>query len=79
MSRLARARKAVRESLLSTSDAPVSRNLSHHIETHGEDTGAHREIGLGRIDQDQFVSSQAKVAFPKQRWAMVETVGAIME
>src|SRR5216683_53625 len=64
MSRLARARKAVRESLLSTSGAPLSRNLSHHIETHDEDTGAHREIGLGRIDQDQFVSSQAKVVFP---------------
>jgi len=61
MSRLARARKAVRESLLGTSDAPLSRSLSHHIETHDEDTGAHREIGLGRMDQDQFVSSQAKV------------------
>ena len=64
MSRLARARKAVRESLLSTSGAPLSRNLSHHIETHDEDTGAHREIGLGRTAQGQFVSSQAKVAFP---------------
>jgi RNA polymerase sigma factor (sigma-70 family) len=34
MSRLARARKAVRESLLSTTGAPRSRDLSRHIETH---------------------------------------------
>jgi RNA polymerase sigma-70 factor (ECF subfamily) len=34
MSRLARARKAVRESLLSAPGAPVSRNFSHHIEAH---------------------------------------------
>jgi RNA polymerase sigma-70 factor (ECF subfamily) len=32
MSRLARARKAVRESLLSAPDAPQSRDLSLHIE-----------------------------------------------
>jgi len=34
MSRLARARKAVRESLLCTTGAPRSRDLSRHIETH---------------------------------------------
>jgi RNA polymerase sigma factor (sigma-70 family) len=34
MSRLARARKAVRESLGSTPGAPPSRHLSHQIETH---------------------------------------------
>jgi RNA polymerase sigma-70 factor (ECF subfamily) len=34
MSRLARARKAVRESLLSAPGAPPSRELSHPIETH---------------------------------------------
>jgi RNA polymerase sigma-70 factor (ECF subfamily) len=34
MSRLARARKAVRESLLSTSGAPLSRDLSRHIAAH---------------------------------------------
>ena len=34
MSRLARARKTVRESLLSAPGAPLSRDLSHHIETH---------------------------------------------
>jgi RNA polymerase sigma factor (sigma-70 family) len=33
MSRLARARKALRESLLSTPGGPVSRDLSHHIES----------------------------------------------
>jgi RNA polymerase sigma factor (sigma-70 family) len=40
MSRLARARKAVRESLRSTPGAPLSRDLSHHIETHEKGTGA---------------------------------------
>ena len=40
MSRLARARKAVRESLQRTSPAPLSRDLSDHIETHEMDTGA---------------------------------------
>jgi RNA polymerase sigma-70 factor (ECF subfamily) len=34
MSRLARARKAVRESLLSASGAPLSRDMSRHIATH---------------------------------------------
>jgi RNA polymerase sigma factor (sigma-70 family) len=46
MSRLARARKAVRESLLSAPGAPLSRDLSHHIKTHEEGTEAHREISL---------------------------------
>jgi RNA polymerase sigma factor (sigma-70 family) len=46
MSRLARARKALRESLLSTPDALLSRDLSHHIETH-EDPGAN-ERGVYR-------------------------------
>src|SRR6202043_1846715 len=55
MSRLARARGAVRESLLSAPGAPLAGGLSRHIETHDEGTGAPREIGLGRIDQDQFV------------------------
>jgi len=40
MSRLARARKAVRESLRTTPGAPLSRDLSHHIETHEKATGA---------------------------------------
>jgi hypothetical protein len=62
MSRLARARKAVRESLLSTSDAPLSRNLSHHSETHDEDTGAHREIASEGSIKPSL--SPAKVAFP---------------
>ena len=34
MSRLARARKAVREAVLSTRGAPLSRDVSHHIETY---------------------------------------------
>jgi RNA polymerase sigma-70 factor (ECF subfamily) len=34
MSRLSRARKAVRESLISAPGAPPSRDLSHHIETY---------------------------------------------
>jgi RNA polymerase sigma factor (sigma-70 family) len=64
MSRLARARKAVRESLLSAPSAPLSRDLSHHTETHEEGTGPHREIGFEGIDQDQFVPNRAKAAFP---------------
>jgi RNA polymerase sigma factor (sigma-70 family) len=62
MSRLARARKAVRESLLSTSDASLSRNLSHHSETHDEDSGAHREIASEGSIKTSL--SLAKVAFP---------------
>jgi RNA polymerase sigma-70 factor (ECF subfamily) len=34
MSRLARARKAVRQSLLSAQVAPLSRDSSHHVEAH---------------------------------------------
>jgi RNA polymerase sigma-70 factor (ECF subfamily) len=34
MSRLARARKAVRETLLSAPSAPLSKDLSRHAETH---------------------------------------------
>ena len=40
MSRLARARKVVHESLRKTPSAPLSRDLSHHIEVHEEGTGA---------------------------------------
>ena len=47
MSRLARARKALRESLLRTSGAPGSRDLSHHMETH-EDPGATRGASIDR-------------------------------
>jgi RNA polymerase sigma factor (sigma-70 family) len=36
MSRLARARKSVRESLLSASGAPLSRDLSYHTEPHAQ-------------------------------------------
>jgi len=64
MSRLARARKTVRESLLSAPSAPLSRELSHHTEAHEEGTGPHREIGFEGIDQDQFVRNHAKAAFP---------------
>jgi RNA polymerase sigma-70 factor (ECF subfamily) len=45
MSRLARARKALRESLLRTSGAPESRDLPHHTEDPGATRGA-------SIDQD---------------------------
>jgi RNA polymerase sigma-70 factor, ECF subfamily len=44
MSRLARARKAVRESLLSAPGAPLSRDLSHHIETPGKNTKPLQDI-----------------------------------
>jgi RNA polymerase sigma-70 factor, ECF subfamily len=42
MSRLARARKVVRESLGSTPGAPPSKHLSHQIETHERDVVARR-------------------------------------
>jgi RNA polymerase sigma-70 factor (ECF subfamily) len=40
MSRLARARRALRESLQKTPGTPLSRDLPHHIELHEESTGA---------------------------------------
>jgi RNA polymerase sigma-70 factor (ECF subfamily) len=46
MSRLARARKLLRESLRGTPGTSLSRDLSHHVETHEKGTGAYREIGL---------------------------------
>src|SRR6266704_802682 len=58
MSRLARARKAVRKSLRTTPGAPLSRDLSHHIETHEKATGATETAQRARamtevsIDQD---------------------------
>jgi RNA polymerase sigma-70 factor (ECF subfamily) len=64
MSRLARARKALRESLLSTPGAPLSRDLSRHIETHEKGTGVRLEITSEGSIQDQFVPSDAKGAFP---------------
>jgi RNA polymerase sigma-70 factor, ECF subfamily len=57
MSRLARARKALRESLLSTHGAPVSRDLSHHIETY-EDPGAMRKVS---IDQGLRCTNEDKL------------------
>jgi hypothetical protein len=47
MSRAARARKALRESLLSVSRAPLSKDSSHLVETHEEGTGARGKIGRG--------------------------------
>jgi len=44
MSRLARARKAVRRSLLGAPGAPLSRDLSHPIETHCEYAGPARDV-----------------------------------
>jgi len=64
MSRLARARKALRESLLSTPGAPLARDLSGHIERHEKGTGAHREITSEGSIQDRFVPNPAKAAFP---------------
>jgi RNA polymerase sigma-70 factor (ECF subfamily) len=40
MSRLARARRAVRETVRSTPGAPLSRDLSHHIDAHEQSAGA---------------------------------------
>ena len=58
MSRLARARKALRQSLLSTPGAPVSRDLSHHIETH-EDPGVTRELSI-----DQYFPAEEDKLLP---------------
>jgi len=44
MSRLARARKAVRETVRRTPSGPVSRDLSHHYEAHEGASGAQLEI-----------------------------------
>ena len=44
MSRLARARKAVRESLLSSPHAPQSKERSHHATTHEKATGAALDV-----------------------------------
>jgi RNA polymerase sigma factor (sigma-70 family) len=60
MSRLARARKAVRESVLSAGGAPASRNCSHNIAPQDEGARPQREIGTARIDLDPFVPSQPK-------------------
>jgi len=73
MSRLARARKAVRESLRSTPGAPLSRDLSHHIETHEKGTGAAetaQRAGAMRevsIDQD-FAAEKDKLPLDLSDW-----------
>jgi RNA polymerase sigma-70 factor, ECF subfamily len=57
MSRLARARKAVRDSLRSTPGAPLSKDLSHTSRRTRSVLGAHCEIGRRRDSQSQFVPS----------------------
>jgi RNA polymerase sigma-70 factor, ECF subfamily len=44
MSRLARARKAVRESLCSSPGGPISSGYSHQIETHGKGVGPAQDL-----------------------------------
>jgi RNA polymerase sigma-70 factor, ECF subfamily len=63
MSRLARARKALRESLLRTPGAPGSRDLSHPMETR-EDPGATRRAS---IDQD-FAAKEDKRPLSFRIW-----------
>ena len=73
MSRLARGRKAVRESLRCTPGAPLSRDLSHHIETHEKGTGAAetaQRAGAMRevsIDQD-FAAEKDKLPLDFSDW-----------
>jgi RNA polymerase sigma factor (sigma-70 family) len=55
MSRLARARKAVRESLLSAPGAALLKDLSRHIETHQEGGGAPAKPASKGSIQDPFV------------------------
>src|SRR5438034_10848331 len=53
MSRLARARKGIRESLCRTPPAPLSRDLSDHIETH--------EMGCGAAEAAQRAPAMGEV------------------
>ncbi len=59
MSRLARARKGIRESLCKTSPAPLSRDLSDHIETH--------EMGTGAADAAQRAPAMREVRCRKRQ------------
>src|ERR1700693_633986 len=63
MSRLARARKAVRESLRGVPGAPSSRDFPHHIEMRENGAGAYRVAGAERVDQKQFAASHARTGF----------------
>jgi RNA polymerase sigma-70 factor, ECF subfamily len=76
MSRLARARKAVRESLRESlrgaPGAPPSRSFPHHIETRENGAGAYRVADGKRVDQKQFAASHARTGF---RLAGPETGG----
>ena len=72
MSRLARARKAVRESLRGAPGAPPSRGFPHHIETRENGAGAYRVADAKRVDQKQFAASLARTGF---RLAGPETGG----
>ena len=60
MSRLARARKAVRASLLSTRSAPATGSYRDAQRGYG----AHGDRGLEGINQDKLVPSRAKREFP---------------
>src|ERR1700722_18534160 len=72
MSRLARARKAVRESLRGAPGAPPSRGFPHHIETGENGAGAYRVADAKRVDQKQFAASHARTGL---RLAGPETGG----
>jgi RNA polymerase sigma-70 factor, ECF subfamily len=72
MSRLARARKAVRESLRGAPGAPPSRGFPHHIETGENGAGAYRAADAKRVDQKQFAASHARTGL---RLAGPETGG----
>ncbi len=59
MSRLARARKGIRESLCRTPPAPLSRDLSDHIETH--------EMGCGAAEAAQRAPAMGEVRCRKRQ------------
>jgi RNA polymerase sigma factor (sigma-70 family) len=63
MSRLARARKAVRESLVGAPGAPLSKNSSHQIERRKEGPGVHREIRRRRTGQDTLFGAPQEPRF----------------
>src|SRR6266496_404862 len=70
MSRLARARKAVRESLRSTPGAPLSRDLPHHIDTHEKGTGAAEAAQSAGGDERGALQTKDKLPldFADWRW-----------
>src|SRR5271167_3020193 len=74
MSRLARARRVVRESLRSTPGAPLSRDLSHHIRTHEKGTGAAE--GAQRAGGDERGINRSGLRCRRRQRSSAQSAGA---